>query len=95
MCGSNQEAHGIAAQLLEERLIACANIISDAESVFRWKGNIETDTETMLLMKTQKKHVSDITARVFQLHSYELPEVSALPITDGATEYLNWIAEET
>ncbi len=95
MCGSEEEALKIAGILLDEHLIACANLLAPAKSVFRWEGAVETGTEFMLLMKTQKKHVGEITARITHLHSYELPEISALPIEDGSAQYLQWVADET
>ncbi len=95
MCGCKSEASKIAEKLLDEWLIACANVVGPVESIFRWKGKIETEKEYMLLMKTQEKHVKEITQTVAQLHSYDLPEVSALPITDGDPRYAEWVSEET
>ncbi len=95
MCADETEALGIARALLEERLIACANILGPAKSVFRWRGGVETETECMLLMKTQEKHTQLVAGMVAELHSYELPEVSTLPISGGSAEYMNWIIQET
>jgi len=95
MCGSKKEAVDIARALLEEKLVACANILGPADSVFWWKGRVETDTEFMLLLKTQKKHIEVIASKVLQLHSYELPEVSALPVTGGLEDFLDWVVAET
>ena len=95
MCSSKAEALAISRALLDARLIACANVLGPVESLFRWKGKIENDHEYMLLMKTQCKHIPEITATVNRLHSYELPELSAFPITAGAPDYIKWIVEET
>ena len=95
MCAGETEALEIARELLSTGLIACANIIGPVTSVFHWKGAAETEREFMLLAKTREEHIDSITAKIIQMHSYELPEVSALPITGGSENYLRWVAEET
>ncbi len=95
MCGDKPEARRISESLLERRLIACANIIGPVDSIFRWKGKVESEQEFALLMKTQERHIDAITGIVSEIHSYELPEVSALPIIDGSAGYIEWIIDET
>lgn len=92
-CPSNAEAYRIAGALMEKRLIACANILKGVESIFRWKQKIERAKEAMVLMKTSRSHVKAIIAMVKKMHSYEVPEIIAVPIGDGNGDYLRWIDE--
>ena len=92
---SKKEARTIARTLLEERLIACANIIESMQSLYWWEGKIEDSDEAVLIVKTRATHLSALTARVKDLHSYDCPCIVALPITDGSTDYLSWLARET
>lgn len=95
VCGSKAESLKIAEQLLDKRLTACASILGPMESIFRWKGNVETAREFLLILKTQEKHVEKITAEIVKLHSYDLPEVIAVPVKTGLSDYINWVIEET
>ena len=81
--------------LLEERLVACVNILSPVRSLYRWQGRIADDREWLLVIKTQTKHFATVEAKVQALHSYDVPEVISLPILAGSSAYLDWIAEET
>ncbi len=92
---SSDEAVKIAKALVEERLAACANIIRDIRSVFRWEGKIEDDSEVLIVLKTREALFEDLEKRVRELHSYSVPEVIALPIVKGSEAYLNWLEEET
>jgi len=92
-CPSRQEARRIADSLLDERLVACASIIAGAQSRYWWKGKIETATEALLIMKTRAPFVRAVTKRVVFLHSYDVPEVIALPVVAGSAPYLKWIEE--
>ncbi len=89
------EARGIAAALLEERLIACANILPGMTSLYRWAGEVKGDTECVLILKTRTALVPQVTERVIALHSYDCPCVVALPADDGNPDFLRWIADET
>lgn len=91
--GSQEEARKIAHALVERRLAACVNIIPQIESVYRWKGNVETATEWLLVIKTQARSFEHVRDSLKQLHSYDLPECLMLEVTAGSNEYLNWIAE--
>ena len=83
----------IAQTLVEERLAACVNLVPGVRSTYRWEGKVETASECLLLIKTDTKHFNTLKQRIKALHSYELPEIIALPITAGNSEYLNWISE--
>ena len=90
---SIDEAEKISKHLLAEKLIACANIVKDINSLFWWKGNIDHACEVMLVMKTKQDLVPKVVSAVKILHSYEVPEVIALPIIDGNEDYFQWIDE--
>ena len=87
-----KEALMIAKGLLEARLIACANMIKGVESLFWWQGKIETSKEVVLMLKTKKTLFKKVSAKVKFLHSYQIPEIIALPMVDGSEDYLKWIA---
>ena len=93
--GSSDEANHIAKVLVGERLAACVNIVSGIQSVYSWKGDIHSDPELKLIIKTRQSLAADLIARVNQLHSYEVCEVTCLPIVAGNPPYLDWIAENT
>jgi len=93
--GSEPEAETIARALVEERLAACVNIISPIRSIYRWEGKVQDDREWLLVIKTRQIHFAAVEARVRSLHSYQVPEVIALPIVDGSERYLGWIKGET
>lgn len=92
MCASREEARDIAARLLKKRLIACANISPCIESKFWWKGKIDGAAETLLMMKTLKANFKKVETEVKRFHSYDVPEIIAIPIIAGSEEYLDWIA---
>ncbi|MCW4022656.1 MAG: divalent-cation tolerance protein CutA [archaeon] len=88
---SKKEAENISHKLLEEGLIACANIVDGVSSLFWWKQKIEHENETLVIMKSSEKLFKEITQRIEELHSYEVPEVLALPIVAGSQRYLDWM----
>lgn len=88
---NKQEAEKIAQNLLNEKLIACANIVCPVISHFHWSGKTDVAEECLVLMKSRVDLFSTVAKRVGELHSYEVPEVLALPIIDGAKSYLDWI----
>jgi periplasmic divalent cation tolerance protein len=93
-CGSAKEARKIARAVVEKRLAACANILtSPVQSVYRWKGRVESAKEFLLIIKTTKPRFPKLKAEVERLHTYEVPEIIALPIASGATDYLTWISD--
>jgi periplasmic divalent cation tolerance protein len=91
-CGSAAEARRIARALVEGKLAACVNVVSEpVESIYRWKGKIESAREFLLLIKTKKKEFSGLRRAILELHSYEVPEILALPVAAGSARYLKWI----
>ena len=92
-CCSKKEAQKIAACILKKKLAACANIISGVCSKFWWNGRIDSAKETILMIKTLRSRFKKIEVAVKSLHSYEVPEIIAIPILSGSRDYLNWIDE--
>ncbi len=92
---NHEEAARIADSLLEERLIACANLFSNMESRYWWKGKIESAQEAVLICKTDARNAELVTARILELHSYDTPCVLALPVHSGSADYLTWIEQES
>ena len=93
-CGSAKEARRIVRALIEKRLAACGNILeAPVRSIYRWKGKIESAKEYLLLIKTSRKRFPALQAEVKRLHSCDVPEIIALPIAKGSTQYLKWMAE--
>jgi periplasmic divalent cation tolerance protein len=92
-CGSAKEAKKIARAVVEQRMAACANMVtSPVQSVYRWKGRVESAKEFLLIIKTTQSRFAKLKVEVKRLHSYDVPEIIALPIAAGATDYLNWIS---
>lgn len=92
---SEEQAGLIAHALVGERLAACVNIVSPIRSIYRWDDEVQTDTEHLMIIKTRAKLVAKVELRVKELHSYEVPEVIALPIVAGAKTYLDWVFAST
>lgn len=91
---TREEAISLAHELLSEKLIACANIIDNATSLYWWQGEIEHAKESILICKTSAAHVQMITEKVKALHSYECPCVVAHPIEGGNADYINWLGQQ-
>jgi periplasmic divalent cation tolerance protein len=93
-CGTRAEARRIARSVVGKRLAACVNVIlSPVESVYAWNGKLEKAREYLLIMKTTAKRLVELEREVKRLHSYDVPEFIALPITEGSAKYLSWLAE--
>jgi periplasmic divalent cation tolerance protein len=88
---NREEASRIVRVLLEERLIACGNIVDSVCSLFWWEGKIEKEKEVLVIMKSSEGLFKELSERVRELHSYDVPEVLALPIVDGSRSYLDWL----
>jgi periplasmic divalent cation tolerance protein len=89
--GNREEAVKIVRTLLEEKLIACGNIVDPVSSLFWWQGEIEEEKEALVIMKSHEKLFKKLSKRVTELHSYDVPEILALPIVDGSPSYLDWL----
>jgi periplasmic divalent cation tolerance protein len=81
--------------LVTARLAACVNLLAPMESVYRWEGEIEQETERQLVIKTSRDRVAALWDRVRELHPYDVPEFLVLPIVDGNDAYLRWVADST
>jgi len=93
-CSSPGEARRIARAVVDARLAACVNILPGAvQSIYRWKGKIESAREHLLLIKTSRKRLPKLRATVERVHSYDVPEFVALPIAAGSRAYLAWLEE--
>jgi len=88
-----QEGKKIVKKLLEKKLIACGNIIKAVESLFWWQGKIDKANESLLILKAKRTHFKKIVNQIKEIHSYSVPEIIALPIVDGNSDYLDWIKE--
>ncbi len=83
----------IADELVGCRLAACVNIVPGLTSVYRWKGKIETDVEMLLIIKTIRSKYSGLEKKIREIHPYDVPEIIALDITSGSSDYLKWISK--
>jgi periplasmic divalent cation tolerance protein len=90
-CGSAEEGARIARALVEKKLAACVNVMPAVRSVYRWKGAIEEQEEALLVIKSNRGLFNQLRAEIEKLHSYEVPEVIAVPIVEGSEEYLEWL----
>jgi periplasmic divalent cation tolerance protein len=81
--------------LLNERLAACVNLLAPMESVYRWEGQVEQETERQVIIKTTRDRLTSLWDRVRELHPYEVPEFIVLAIADGNEAYLRWVGEST
>jgi periplasmic divalent cation tolerance protein len=86
-------AHRISNQLVSERLAACANILPSVESIYRWKGKIESANETLVLFKVSGDRQSVFQDKLRSVHPYDVPEIIFLPVANGLPEYLQWVEE--
>ena len=93
-CGSPDEAEKIARELVSQRLAACVSIVAGVRSLYRWKGAIEDSQETILLIKSTRELFPRLKSELARLHNYEVPEIIALPVVDGAEPYLAWMDAE-
>ncbi|MEW5894269.1 MAG: divalent-cation tolerance protein CutA [Candidatus Omnitrophota bacterium] len=94
-CANKKEAEKISSHLLEQRLIACSNIVEHVNSIFHWEGSIDNASEALVIMKSRRNLFQDIKKTVKEQHSYDVPEIIAFQIVDGDEDYLNWVAKET
>jgi len=91
---AGEEARTIANILLQQRKVACVNILPGVSSLFWWHGKIDSTEESLLVAKTTASHIDDVVRLVKESHSYDVPEVIALPIVGGNQDYLEWMDKE-
>lgn len=80
--------------VVDERLAACANVVPGITSIYRWEGEVQTEPEVLMIVKTTVEAVGPLMERVAELHPYDVPELLALPVEAGAVKYLNWVGSE-
>jgi periplasmic divalent cation tolerance protein len=85
------KAAEVARTLVEERLVACVNIVPAVRSIYRWEAAVQDDVEALAIIKTSRVQLEALSQRIVQLHPYELPEVVALPVAAGHAPYLAWV----
>ena len=91
--GSEEEAARVVRTLVEERLVACGNLLPGARSIYRWKGAVEDQKEVVAILKTRKSDWPALMSRLSELHSYETPEIVAVRLGSGSPGYLAWLEE--
>jgi periplasmic divalent cation tolerance protein len=92
---SYEEARKIADTLVDRKKAACVNIVPKVNSLFRWKGKIEEAEESLMVVKTRAELFPEVVSLVKSIHSYEVPEIIALPVVEGNPDYLEWLKKET
>ncbi|QSA96993.1 divalent-cation tolerance protein CutA [Methylococcus sp. EFPC2] len=91
-CPEGDVATSLARFLVEEGLAACVNLLPGVDSIYRWEGELETARECLLLIKTERSRYPELETRLRQAHPYQIPEIIALPLERGLTDYLHWIS---
>ena len=92
--GSPEDARKIAAELVERRLAACVQVSGPVESLYRWKGEVQSDQEWLCTIKTSRDRYAGVEEAIRELHPYDEPEILALPILQGSAGYLRWLCEQ-
>lgn len=92
---NEEEAANIAQALVRSRIAACVNIVEDIRSIYSWQGKVEDDSEVLMIVKTRRALFDKLSNTVMDLHSFDVPEVIAIPIIDGSADYLAWLREST
>lgn len=87
-------ARALARRLVEERLIACANVVPAVTSIYRWEGEVRDEAEVLVVMKTTRDRMPEVESRIAELHPYDVPEVLGLPSSGGSRPYLDWVTAE-
>ncbi len=93
-CPNISVANALAQHLVEHQMAACVSILPQITSVYRWQGNIEQETESLLIIKSLTNQYQAIEDSIKQRHPYEVPEIIALPITKGSAEYIHWLEQQ-
>ena len=92
-CGNDDDAGALARVLVERRLAACVNAVGQVASTYRWKGEVQQDRETLLIIKTTAPRLAAVEQTIREKSKYELPEVIAIPVEAGSADYLEWVRE--
>jgi periplasmic divalent cation tolerance protein len=92
---ADADAAAFARTIVDARLAACVNVLPAMDSIYRWEGRVEQETERQLLLKTSTERLPELWEQVRRLHPYDVPEFVVLPIVDGNDAYLRWITEST
>ena len=90
-----EQGAALARRLVEERLAACVNVVPGVRSIYRWEGEVQEDSEVLLVIKTREDRSEALAARVKEIHPYDLPEVVVLPVVGGSEGYLDWVRQES
>ena len=93
-CDSEKQAEKLAHTLVDQGLAACVNVLPKGRSIYRWEGKIEDSAEWLLLIKSRRDLFAALRAEIQKMHTYELPEVIAIPVVDGSEAYLNWLDDQ-
>jgi periplasmic divalent cation tolerance protein len=93
-CDSEEQAGRIARELVEQKLAACVNILPGARSIYRWKGQMEDSAEWLLIIKSRRDLMDKLRSTIGKIHTYEVPELLAVPVVDGSESYLAWLDRE-
>jgi periplasmic divalent cation tolerance protein len=92
---ADADAPAFARTLVEGRLAACVNLLAPMDSIYRWEGAVEEETERQVIIKTSRERVVILWERIREMHPYDMPEFLVLPIVDGNEAYLRWVGEST
>ena len=93
-CDSAKQAAKLARHLVEQRVAACVNILPKGRSIYRWNGKLEEAAEQLLMIKTRRDLFGSLRAEIEKVHTYEVPEIIAIPVVEGSDAYLGWIDKE-
>ena len=93
--GDREAAERLGRSLVEERLIACANLLTGVHSIYRWEGAIQSEDEVLMVIKTERAALERLVTRIEELHPYDVPEVVCLPAARVADAYRQWVVSET
>ena len=92
---SQEEAEKLGRMIVDSRFAACANVVGGIRSIFRWDNQVSVENECLMVIKTTLQRYSELEALIRQHHSYQIPEIIALPVVGGSVSYLDWIRSET
>ena len=90
-----KEAEKIAKEIVQKKLAACVNIIEGLTSIYEWEGSVCTESECQMIIKSKHVLYNELKESILSLHSYEVPEIISLPVSEGLESYLNWIQQNT